>query len=304
MALESIENMFADYAYNISYKLPISVLKSLLQGISQPEEIIDLIAKRRNSNESNIFQIMAVRGDVDAFECVLAATSEDKLCHVLRSQGLYGNTMFHYAAFSNQGQILRLTLNKVHTSSDQFNLLKISNRLGFTAIHYAAWMRSVDFMETAFAFVTGEQFFNLLGLTSLDELSPLGVAVEYGHINIVNLILDKLSPDQIFNLLARQNSMGITILHLAALKDNIDIVKALLNSVETPDQIRQLLIKQDRCNQTAEDYASDKGLTAIVNLLQSCWQPANSTSESHQQGIGNYRCTQLSYKMQLCRKIS
>ena len=110
--------------------------------------------------------------------------------------------------------------------------------------------------------VTDEQKLNILQRTkSREDDSALHVAAWRDDAEMIKIILSSLQSSDRLKLLMMRDHVKHIPLHSAASVDHTESVKAILNTL-TADQLMQLLAEEDGDGETAEEIAS--GETADV----------------------------------------
>jgi len=144
------------------------------------------------------------------------------------------------------------------------NLLKIQDKDGRTVLHYAAEERNIEKIN--------KLFFSLLPNDSSSLFELLKIQDNFGHTvlhyetifsnkDLFLPILDKISEDQLFELLKIQSNQefikGFTILHLYSFGcDNNDIILALMNKI-SKEKLSELSKIEDAYGNTFLHYFKD-----------------------------------------------
>lgn len=100
---------------------------------------------------------------------------------------------------------------------------------GHTPIHEAAIQGDVDIMELLLSHGAD------VNALSWDDKQPLFYAVHFGNVEVVKVLLSHEADPNFFSSYAAEKDEPPTCLHLAAAKDNVEIMAALLDGGAKPD---------------------------------------------------------------------
>jgi ankyrin repeat protein len=167
----------------------------------------------------------------------------------------------HFAAKSGCVEIIQELL--THLKKE---LLDYPNELGWTSLHYAALKGHLDIM------VLLHRLEASMSSTTKNNQTALHLAAEHGHHTVAKFLLEKgCPPDVLTNIpLSEVKTESKTALHLATTNQHLDTVNVLL-----PFSDKEV---KDENGKTALHLASERGFTAIVQLLVDAKSNVNGTS--------------------------
>jgi ankyrin repeat protein len=125
----------------------------------------------------------------------------------------YGKTPLHYAAEHNKSEAFFLLLSK------GANFYSIDNN-GMNVIHFAATSGATLLIDSLLYYDDT----NMINATNLNMESPLHIAIKFGHIDLVQLLLfNNANIEQV-------DSNGMTPICTAIIFDNLDIINLLIQN--------------------------------------------------------------------------
>lgn len=149
-------------------------------------------------------------------------------------------------------------------------LLEVKNRVGRTAIHFGATRGDDKMIECLLSRLSPDQIYTLLKVKTVARSTAIHFKAMCGDFPSIELLLSRLSADQIYKLLQVQNSVGRTAIHFAALKaDNNKMIECLLNKLSSYQRLK-LLDMKNREGRTAQALATDTDHPVAAEYLQEC----------------------------------
>jgi len=153
-------------------------------------------------------------------------------------------TALHYAMESGSSQIIKLIAEKVTPELDN------EKKAGLTALHDAVEKVDLDGIKNLLADKAD------LNITDDKERTALHCAIISGNPQILELILEKALPEWV----NQKRAGGLTALHDAVKKGDVDVVKKLLEHKADPGQA-------DDQGETVLDYAIELRELQIIELI-------------------------------------
>lgn len=198
---------------------------------------------------------------------------------LLSIQDFHGCTAFHDVAQSDNISFFRTATElslELRAKLDQtepnrqlcYDLLKIKNHVGETAVNEAVYLEKLVLLECFLDSLTSEDRYNLLSVPDDDgDLPAISCAVFNGETNTCSVFLQNLDPHQIYNLIARKNHDGDTLIHHTAYHNQLEITELLLRPLSNVHRVETLWMR-DVDERTAEKVARDEGHTDMATFLQ------------------------------------
>lgn len=117
---------------------------------------------------------------------------------------------------------------------------------------------STEIVESICQNLPENEKFSILADTTVsmrgDDLSALSLAVFQNNIAIVRVMLKKLTPQQIVELISYTDTVDFTALHWAVYRENAAMIKELLANL-TPEQLYKLVTYSNNARNTPLDLA-------------------------------------------------
>lgn len=161
-----------------------------------------------------------------------------------------GYTPLHHAALNGHTDIVRLLLE--HDASTN-----IVDSKGSSPLHLAAWSGNVDIVRLL---LSGPSICNV-NLTTKDDETALHCAAQYGHTQVVSLLLEHACDPGI------RNCRGETALELAAQYGRLETVELLVRTDPTLIQCLKRTTPDIVFPHTPLHLASRNGHKAVVEVL-------------------------------------
>jgi ankyrin repeat protein len=167
----------------------------------------------------------------------------------------------HFAAESGCVEVMQELL--THLKQE---VVDNPDELGWTSLHYASQKGHLDMV------VLLHRLEASMSSTTTKKETALHLAAKQGHPNVAKFLLEKgCPPDVLTNIqLSESKKERKTALHLASMNQHFDTVNVLL-----PFSDKEV---KDQDGKTALHLASERGFTAIVQLLVDAKSNVNSTS--------------------------
>ena len=134
---------------------------------------------------------------------------------------------------------MRLILDSV-CEEDCYQLLRITDRWGQTALHVACYQGDTDSVSVILEHLAKAEAYSLLQKSLPTGDCPLHVAAFRGQCDVLKLVYQTVTEDQYAGLLRMTGSGGRTVLHCAAFSDDRTCMLFIKDTV-TPDSWLELV---------------------------------------------------------------
>jgi ankyrin repeat protein len=188
------------------------------------------ICSFKNFSNNTSFHIACEQGDLDCINIIIhAAEKNDKAWQIISQQNLAGESGWHTAATHGNVCVLDCILQKATIDlAKGKETIFMSTSFGNTALHCAM----------------ANEFINVIDM----------------------LILAAKKYDLVDEFLSKQNNIGETVLHLAALNNSTEIVKIFVAAAG--ERVAKIAAIKNQQKETALDVAKLYGNKAVILILE------------------------------------
>ena len=140
------------------------------------------------------------------------------------------------------------------------------DKYSYSGPHFAAWGNDLETMKCMLERFTSDQKYNVLKIQDYDGRSALHFAAWYSCPSIITYLLTDLSQVPKYDLLRLQDYDRDTPLHCAASQQKSEAIQAILTSFSPPQQMQLLNIKNKK-RQTIPDIRPEvyKELPVVIS---------------------------------------
>ncbi len=208
---------------------------------------IDLTSQ--NSNSLTPLDLAIAEGHVAVVRVLLEFASESDLT---RKNSSSGNTTLHIATKSGCGEVTNMLLE--HANKLHFNEENMDGNL-------PRWPDSEE-RNVGKVNIWVDHFESYLKEQNKDGNTPLHLAAEEGHVEVVQLLLERCSTLD----LEMKNAHGNTVLHQATVNGHDKVVQVLLDLAATEFDLDE----KNNDGNTPLHVAVKEGHVQVVNVLLGC----------------------------------
>ena len=202
-------------------------------------------------------------------QLVAALASNSLKSQFLQKQSKDGDTAFHLSAMYRNTTLVKELLEGL-TEKNTFEMLKITNKAGYTALHMTLLNSGADSEDMAMLMVKRVTRLDCNTLVKIlhKNRTAIHFAAQSGSAKVLKYILDILSPRELLNLLLLQDDSGKTALHYAVANGKpSSLVKSILYKLTNLEK-HTLLSIQCKKKMTAVHCAPMGNTEVVAYVLQ------------------------------------
>ncbi|XP_067932730.1 serine/threonine-protein phosphatase 6 regulatory ankyrin repeat subunit B-like [Watersipora subatra] len=223
--------------------------------------------KVENKEEGAILHLAMRSGRLEIVKAIMGSVKEAQALNLLLLQNRYGNIPLSLTAERGYHEIIRYVLSRID-SQTAYLILNIQNQVEGTTVHMAAWNGQTDvFRALQELIITKHAKYDLLMSENKYGNTPLSLAAEKGHLQIVQDILNSVGHERSFKMLKMLNKNDGTPMHTATWNGQTRIVEAILGSIDRSQERVELLLLRNQYGNTPIHLAAERGHLEIIQIM-------------------------------------
>lgn len=187
-----------------------------------------------------------------------------------------GTTILHYLAALGKNELLEVVLKKLEERLTPENLkifLLCKGPEDVNPLHLAANNGHLQIIKTLLKYAEKTSKSTYAYITTVDKqmINAIHAAASKDHKNIVQFLLNKIPPQNMYHVLCFPNNDGVNVLHWSAYKGNGQLVKFILGKIKevlSAEEIAAFLHLKTNNGLNALEVAKEEGHFHIVNILE------------------------------------
>ncbi|KAF6028666.1 CASP2 [Bugula neritina] len=228
--------------------------KQMLRSLS-PSQRLDVL-KEQGDQKITLLKYAAARGFTEIIKVVITLLPESELYNILAIQDDNGNTLLSVAACYGSTDIVKLIANAVPTAV-LYSLIRIQNKIGDTPLRRGLVEEKTETAKYILECLPASDMSKVISIPNNKGHTVLSRVAQFGLMDVLKLCVDIIPPAQLFSKVLVADDDGDTAIHCAAYGNQSEAAVYLLDKL-TKNQVKEILEIRNKEGYTPIEYAKSE----------------------------------------------